>query len=76
MRCASIKTLIVHTLINTFSLIMSKSIALSLLAQGNTGEQILQILDTLVADIQQENINDFVEYAVALNTPTLEEVAF
>ena len=29
---------------------MSKSIALSLLAQGNTGAEILQILDTLAAD--------------------------
>ena len=29
---------------------MSKSIALSLLAQGNNGDQILQILDSIVAD--------------------------
>ena len=36
---------------------MSLSIALSLLAQGNNGDQILQILDTLVADIEQEGIN-------------------
>ena len=30
--------------------IMSKSIALSLLAQGNNGEQILEILDSIAAD--------------------------
>ena len=45
----------------TFSFIMSLSVALSLLAQGNNGDQILQILDTLVADIEQENINSCAE---------------
>ena len=56
--------------------IMSPSIALSLLRQGNTGDQILHILDTLVNEITEENISDFVQHAVALNTPTLEEIAF
>jgi hypothetical protein len=46
---------------------MSKSIALSLLAQGNTGDQILQILDTLAAD----NVADESD-----NGPTLNEVQF
>jgi len=55
---------------------MSPSIALSLLRQGNTGDQILHILDTLVNEITEENISDFVQHAVALNTPTLEEIAF
>jgi hypothetical protein len=36
---------------------MSKSIAFSLLAQGNTGAEILEILDVIVADIEQENID-------------------
>ena len=45
---------------------MSKSVILSLLAQGNTGTEILDILDTLVADIEQENINDVAEYFAAL----------
>jgi hypothetical protein len=36
---------------------MSLSVALSLLAQGNNGDEILTILDTLVADIEQEGIN-------------------
>ena len=40
---------------------MSLSVALSLLAQGNNGDQILQILDTLVADIEQEGINSCAE---------------
>jgi len=34
----------------SFFVIMSKSVILSLLAQGNTGFEILQILDTLAAD--------------------------
>ena len=33
-----------------FFYIMSKSVLISLLAQGNTGNEILQILDTLAAD--------------------------
>jgi hypothetical protein len=67
MRCASIKTLTIHT--QTLSLsfvIMSKSVILSLLAQGNSGTEILSILDTLVADIEQENIDDVAEYYAAL----------
>ncbi len=46
MRCAS-KTL---TVLYTFFFIMSRSIALSLLRQGNTGEEILQILDVIASD--------------------------
>ena len=65
MRCASIKTLTTHKLSLSF-VIMSKSVILSLLAQGNTGTEILSILDTLVADIEQENINDVAEYYAAL----------
>ena len=65
MRCASTKTLTTHT--NSLSfLIMSKSVILSLLAQGNTATEILSILDTLVADIEQENIDDVAEYYAAL----------
>ena len=66
MRCASIKTLTIHTQTLSFFVIMSKSVILSLLAQGNTGTEILGILDTLVADIEQENIDDVAEYYAAL----------
>ena len=45
---------------------MSKSVILSLLAQGNSGTEILSILDTLVADIEQENIDDVAGYYAAL----------
>jgi len=36
---------------------MPKNLILSLLAQGNTGDEILSILDVIVSDIEQENIN-------------------
>jgi hypothetical protein len=67
MRCALIKTLTQHTVSNNKQHKMSKSIALSLLAQGNTGSEILSILDALVADNVSEQSD---------NEPTLNEVQF
>tara|TARA_R110000868_G_scaffold43748_3_gene146849 strand:- start:51197 stop:51397 length:201 start_codon:yes stop_codon:yes gene_type:complete len=49
-----------------FFFIMSNSVVLSLLAQGNNGNEILNILDAIVADIEQENIDDAAEYFAAL----------
>jgi hypothetical protein len=77
MRCAPIKTLTQHTVTNNKQHKMSKSIALSLLAQGNTGSEILSILDALVAD----NVSgfDYIESPVieqVIGVPTLEEIAF
>jgi hypothetical protein len=46
---------------------MSKSVMLSLLAQGNTGNEILSILDTLTEDNQQ---------AVAYAEPTADVIDF
>jgi hypothetical protein len=46
---------------------MSKSIALSLLAQGNNGNEILSILDALVSDNVSEQSD---------NQPTLNEIEF
>ena len=50
---------------------------LSMLAQGNTGSEILSILDTLTSD----NVSgfDYIESPMiesALGIPTLEEIAF
>jgi hypothetical protein len=45
---------------------MSKSLILSLLAQGNTGSEILTILDTIVAD----NVSGF-DY---IESPQIESV--
>ena len=46
---------------------MSKQVLISLLAQGNTGNEILSILDTLVADNVSEQSD---------NGPTLNEIEF
>jgi len=44
---------------------MSKDVILSLLSKGNTGAEILQILDVIVEDIEQENINSCAEVFAA-----------
>ena len=51
-----------HTqFLTLFFFIMSKKVLLSLLAQGNNGTEILEILDVIVADIEQENIDSVAE---------------
>ena len=58
-----IKTLTQHTVSNTQTNKMSKQVLISLLAQGNTGAEILQILDTLaedaVSDTEEANSIEF-----------------
>ena len=46
---------------------MTRSTALGMLKVGNTGEEILQILDVIVDEIEQENINDVAEYYAAIS---------
>ncbi len=57
----------VHSLTNTQQNKMTKTVMLSMLAQGNTGDEILSILDALTAD----NVSE-----VAVNEPTLNEIEF
>ena len=41
---------------------MSRSIALGMLRQGNTGDEILQILDVIMEDIESEkNVNEIAD---------------
>ena len=41
---------------------MTRSTALGMLRVGNTGEEILQILDVIVADVESEkNMNEIAE---------------
>jgi len=40
---------------------MSKTVILALLAQGNNGNEILSILDSIVADIEQDGIDSCAE---------------
>ena len=48
-------TLNCPTFVNTFVfLIMTRSTALGMLRVGNTGEEILSILDVIVADVESE----------------------
>jgi len=56
--------------------IMSKSVMLSLLAQGNTGDEILSILDTLTADNVSEVADSTYLPILGQSVPTLEEIAF
>ena len=63
-----IKTLTVHFFTNTFLFyIMSKSVALGMLRQGQTGAQILEILNALTAEIVQENIQDCADHYAAIS---------
>ena len=56
-------TLNCPTFVNTFVfLIMTRSTALGMLRVGNTGEEILQILDVIVADVESdETINEIAD---------------
>jgi hypothetical protein len=52
---------------------MSKSLMLSLLSKGNTGDEILSILDVIVSD----NVSEVVDMPIlGQSVPTLEEIAF
>lgn len=55
---------------------MTRDLALSLLRTGNNGDQILQILETLTADVEQAGIDDCAAHYAAISTPTLQEVQF
>ena len=46
---------------------MTLSTALGMLKVGNTGNEILQILDVIVNEIEQENINDCAEYYASIS---------
>ena len=55
---------------------MSRELALSLLNKGNTGSDILQILDTITSDIEQANIDDCAAHYAAISAPTLNTIEF
>lgn len=75
MRCAP-KTLNPKPVLSFFLQMFDRSMMLGMLRQGQTGEQILQILDTVVSGIEEENINDCAAYYAAISTPTVEAVIF
>jgi hypothetical protein len=58
-----------HTSLTLFAEIMSKQVLISMLRQGNTGNEILSILDALTSDAVADVVTDDV-------VPTLEEIEF
>jgi hypothetical protein len=58
-----------HTSLTLFSEIMSKQVLISMLKQGNTGNEILAILDVLASDTVADAVTDDV-------VPTLETIEF
>ena len=58
----SVRPSIFSTKLTLSFFIMSREVALGLLRQGNTGDDILQILDVIVADIESEKtINEIAD---------------
>ena len=76
MRCAPIKTLTHKQFHLLFFVIMNRSVILSLLRQGNTGNEILSILDVIVADNVSEVADSTYLPILGQSVPTLEEVSF
>lgn len=63
MRCALIDT---QNTLFLYTFIMTRSIALSLLSKGNTGDEILSILDVIATEESEQSIA----------TPTLDVIEF
>jgi hypothetical protein len=55
---------------------MTADLAASLLNRASTGAELLSILETITADVEQENIADCAAHYAAISAPTLEEVQF
>lgn len=55
---------------------MSRSVLLSLLAQGNNGNEILQILDVIASENVSEVADSTYLPILGQSVPTLEEIAF
>ena len=50
---------------------MTKDLALTLLNRGMNGTEILDILDAVVSQVEDTNIQDFVDHIVTLKTKDL-----
>ena len=51
---------------------MSQALAISMLRQGKTGDQIMQILDVIEADVINANIDDCARHYAAISTQEIE----
>ena len=59
-----------------FPSMFNRETALGMLRQGNTGEQIINILDMIVSDVEQTNIQEVAEHYAAISNPPLQPIAF
>ena len=60
----------------SFLSMFDRNVYLGMLRQGNTGEQIMKILDVIVDDIVEANIQDCADHYAAISSPTLQPIAF
>jgi len=51
---------------------MSQALAISMLRQGKTGNQIMEILDVIEADVINANIDDCAQHYAAISTQEIE----
>lgn len=69
-------TLKAPSVLHSFLSMFDRNVYLGMLRQGNTGEQILNILDVIVDDITEANIQDCADHYAAISSPTLQPIAF
>ena len=62
--------------LHSFLSMFDRNVYLGMLRQGNTGEQILNILDVILDDITEANIQDCADHYAAISSPTLQPIAF
>ena len=55
---------------------MTLNLATALLNRASNGAELLQILETLTAEIQQENISDAAAHYAAISAPTADPIQF
>ena len=55
---------------------MTRDLATSLLNRAADGNQMLQILETIVSDFEQQGIEDAAAYYQAISAPTAEPIQF
>ena len=66
----------VHSSLTLFFFIMSKQVFISMLRQGNTGAEILSILDAITSENVSEVADSTYLPILDQSIPTLEEIAF
>ena len=55
---------------------MTADLAASLLNRAANGAELLEVLETITADVEQENIADAAAHYAAISAPTAEPIQF